>query len=220
MLTPVDCGAAPSGSIKTCLVADDHAAVTRFVGRLLLERGFEVLATVADGVDALDEIVRLRPDIAVLDLSMPNLSGIEVARRAAVSSPQTAVLLCTGCGQEVLLREALAAGVRGLVLKHAPVIELIRAIETVASGRVYVDPTLAVPLIEAGKKTSSRGDLSQREREVLCLIADGRSNEELGGELFISPQTVRTYVRKAMAKLQARNRTQAVATALRRSLIA
>src|SRR6266508_3554131 len=206
MLTPVDCGAAPSGSIKTCLVADDHAAVARFVGRLLLERGFEVLATVADGVDALDGIVRLRPDLAVLDLSMPNLSGIEVARRAAVSSPQTAVLLYTGCGQEVLLREALAAGVRGLVLKHAPVNELIRAVETVASGDVYVDPTLAVPLIEAGKKKSPRGDLTQREREVLCLIADGRSNEEIGRELFISPQTVRTYVRKAMSKLQARNR--------------
>lgn len=218
MLKTQDHLAAPSISTKTCLVADDHPAVTHVVSQLLLDRGFEVLATVEDGADALDEIVRLRPDIAVLDLAMPNLSGIEVARQAAVSSPETAVLLYTGHGQEALLREALDAGVQGLVLKHAPVIEVIRAIETVATGRVYVDPTLAVPLIEAGKKPS-RNDLTQREREVLRLIADGRSNEEIGKALYISPQTVRTYVRKAMAKLQCRNRTHAVATALRRSLI-
>ncbi len=160
MLKTQDHLAAPSTSTKTCLVADDHPAVTHVVSQLLLDRGFEV----------------------------------------------------------ALLREALDAGVQGLVLKHAPVIEVIRAIETVATGRVYVDPTLAVPLIEAGKKPS-RNDLTQREREVLRLIADGRSNEEIGRELYISPQTVRTYVRKAMAKLQSRNRTHAVATALRRSLI-
>src|SRR5881409_1620166 len=102
MLKPVDCSAAPSHSTKTCLVADDHPALTRFVGRLLLERGFEVLATVTDGVDALDEIVRLRPDIAVLDLSMPNLSGIEVARQRrsralrppCCSTPATARSCC------------------------------------------------------------------------------------------------------------------------------
>jgi len=218
MLTTEEHFAAPSTSTKTCLVADDHPAVTHVVSQLLLDRGFEVLATVEDGSDALDEIARLRPDIAVLDLAMPSLSGIDVARRAAVASPETAVLLYTGHGQEALMREALDAGVRGLVLKHAPVIEVLRAIETVASGNVYVDPTLAVPLIEAGKKPS-RNDLTQREREVLRLIADGCSNEEIGKELYISPQTVRTYVRKAMAKLRARNRTQAVATALRRSLI-
>ena len=158
------------------------------------------------------------PRFAVLDLSMPNLSGIEVARRSAVLSPETAVLLYTGDGQEVLLKEALDAGAKGFVLKHAPVIEVIRAIETVASGNVYVDPTLAVPLIDAGRKPS-RSQLTQREREVLRLIADGCSNEEIGKELSISPQTVRTYLRKVMAKLQAKNRTQAVATALRRSLI-
>jgi len=208
----------PSASAKTCLVADDHPAVTRFVSELLRGRGFEVVAMVGDGSDALDGIVRLRPDIAVLEISMPSLSGIEVARRAAVSSPETAVLIYTGHGDAATLSEARAAGVQGLVLKQAPVVELIRAIETVASGKVYLDPSLVVPLSAVGKKRS-RGDLTGREREVLRLIADGMSNEEIGEELFISKQTVRTHVRRAIAKLQARNRTQAVATALRRSLI-
>jgi len=209
---------ARSASAQTCLVGDEHPAVTRFVSELLLGRGFEVVASVGDGGDALDEIVRLRPDIAVLEISMPSLSGIEVARRAAVSSPATAVLIYTGHDDEAMLSEARAAGVQGLVLKQAPVVELIRAIEAVASGKVYVDPTLVVPLSAVGKKRS-RGDLTRREREVLRLIAGGMSNEEIGRELFISTQTVRTHVRRAIAKLQARNRTQAVATALRRSLI-
>jgi DNA-binding NarL/FixJ family response regulator len=203
---------------RTCLVADDHPAVTHVISQLLRDRGFEVLATVEDGTNALDTIERLRPDFAVIDLAMPGLSGIEVARAAAESSPETAVLLYTGHGQETLMKEALDAGVRGLVLKHAPVVEIIRAIEIVASGSVYVDPTLAVSLIAAGKKPA-RGELTMREREVLRLISDGKNNVEIGKELYISPQTVRTYVRKAMAKLKARNRTHAVATALRRSLI-
>jgi DNA-binding NarL/FixJ family response regulator len=203
---------------RTCLVADDHPAVTHVISQLLRDRGFEVLATVEDGTNALDTIERLRPDFAVIDLSMPGLSGIEVARAAAESSPETAVLLYTGHGQETLMKEALDAGVRGLVLKHAPVVEIIRAIEIVASGNVYVDPTLAVSLIAARKKPA-RGELTMREREVLRLISDGKNNVEIGKELYISPQTVRTYVRKAMAKLKARNRTHAVATALRRSLI-
>src|SRR6059036_3877148 len=154
MLKTVEDIAPLSASAKTCLVADDHPAVTRFVSELLVGRGFEVVAMVGDGSDALDGIVRLRPDIAVLEISMPSLSGIEVARRAAVSSPETAVLIYTGDDDEAMLREARQAGVQGLVLKQAPVVELIRAIETVASGNVYVDPTLAVPLSAVGKKRS------------------------------------------------------------------
>ncbi len=207
-----------SAPTKTWLVADDHPAVTRFVSARLLDRGFEVVATVGDGSDALDGIVRLHPDLAVLEISLPHLSGIEIARRASVSSPDTAVLIYTAQGEEAVLRDAREAGVRGLVLKDAPVIELTRAIEAVASGNVYVDPTVAVPLTGAGKKRSRKA-LTRREREVLRLIADGMSNEEIGSALFISPQTVRTHVRSAIKKLQARNRTQAVATALRRSLI-
>jgi DNA-binding NarL/FixJ family response regulator len=150
---------------------------------------------------------------------MPRLSGIEVARRAGRSAPESAIILYTAFGERALLTEALDAGARGFLLKEAPLGDLVRAVEMVAAGRTYVDPVLAGVLAtpEAGQKTPA---LTQREREVLRLLADGFSNEEIGKRLFISPETVRTHVRKAMDKLDADTRTQAVAIALRQSLIA
>ena len=109
-------------------------------------------------------------------------------------------------------------GVRGFVLKEAPLQDLVRAIELVAGGGTYVDPVLA-GLLASADVTGRLAALTQREREVLRLLADGQSNEEIGKTLFISPETVRTHVRKAMGKLDADTRTQAVATALRQQLI-
>jgi len=204
---------------KTCVIADDHPAVTHMIGCLLEERGYTIVASVPDGDRALLAIEEHRPDVAILDFAMPRQTGLDVARSAARTSPTTAILLYTGHGRDALLVEALAAGVRGLVLKHAPIADIVRAVDLVASGEIYVDPTLAAPLI-AARTSRTKGELTHREREVLRLMADGMKNEQIGAELFISPQTVRTYVRKAMAKLGAANRTQAVASALRRSLIA
>ena len=115
--------------------------------------------------------------------------------------------------------EALDAGARGFVLKEAPLPDLVRAVETVAHGGSYVDPVLA-GVIASAEAAGRIPKVTQREREILRLLADGLTNEEIGKELFISPETVRTHVRKAMAKLDADTRTQAVATALRQSLIA
>jgi DNA-binding NarL/FixJ family response regulator len=150
---------------------------------------------------------------------MPGHSGIEVARRIGKSAPQTAVILYTAFGERALLTEAMDAGARGFVLKEAPLTEVVRAVELVASGRTYVDPVLA-GVLSSSIATQKVAELTQRERDVLRLLADGLSNEEIGRELFISPETVRTHVRKAMARLDADTRTQAVATALRHSLIA
>jgi DNA-binding NarL/FixJ family response regulator len=133
--------------------------------------------------------------------------------------PETAILLYTGYGDRALLTEALDAGVQGFVLKEAPMDDLLRAVRSVAEGTTYVDPVLAGTLAAA----SVGGDmpqLTQRERDVLRLLADGLSNEEIGKRLFISAETVRTHVRKAMDKLDADTRTQAVARALRDRLIA
>jgi DNA-binding NarL/FixJ family response regulator len=115
--------------------------------------------------------------------------------------------------------EALDAGVRGFVLKEAPLADLVRAVRTVAGGGSYVDPVL-VGVLASPQAVEQLPALSQRERDVLRLLADGMSNEQIGKELFISPETVRTHVRKAMDKLDADTRTQAVAKALRQSLIA
>jgi DNA-binding NarL/FixJ family response regulator len=171
------------------------------------------------GTDALEKIAALKPQVALLDVRMPELGGIEIARQAVRKSPDTAIILYTGYGDRALLTEALDAGARGFVLKEAPLDDLLRAVKVVAGGGTYVDPVLAGVLASAAA-TDKLPALTQREREVLRLLADGLSNEEIGKELFISPETVRTHVRKAMNKLDADTRTQAVARALRGHLIA
>jgi DNA-binding NarL/FixJ family response regulator len=203
----------------SCLVADDHPAVVEAVADVLTAAGIRVVGKARDGDEALALIETEGPEVALLDLRMPGLSGIEVARRIDRGEGATAVILYTAFGDRALLTEALDAGARGFVLKEAPLAEVVRSVELVAAGRTYVDPVLA-GVISSSTATGRMVTLTQRERDVLRLLADGMSNEEIGRELFISPETVRTHVRKAMAKLDADTRTQAVATALRQSLIA
>jgi DNA-binding NarL/FixJ family response regulator len=203
----------------TCLIADDHPAVVEAVADVLTENGIEVAGRARDGREAIERIEETKPQVALLDLRMPSLSGIEVARLLSRSAPETAVILYTAFGDRALLIEAMDAGARGFVLKEAPLAEVVRAVELVAAGRTYVDPVLA-GVLSSSAATEKMSKLTQRERDVLRLLADGLSNEEIGKALFISPETVRTHVRKAMAKLDADTRTQAVATALRQSLIA
>jgi DNA-binding NarL/FixJ family response regulator len=171
----------------------------------------------SNGEEAATKIEATRPTVAVVDVRMPRLTGIEIAARVSRAVPETAVILYTAYGDRALLSEALDAGVRGFVLKEAPLQDLIRAVNMVAGGAVYVDPVLAGVL--AGAESERMPQLTKREREVLRLLADGLKNEEIGKRLFLSPETVRTHVQKAMRKLEADTRTQAVALALRQSLI-
>jgi DNA-binding NarL/FixJ family response regulator len=202
----------------TCVVADDHPAMLTAVTETLSRSGHDVVGQARDGGEAITLIEEHRPRVAIVDVRMPRLTGIEVAGRAAVSAPETAIVFYTAFGDRALLSEALDVGARGFVLKEAPLADLVRAVQLVAAGEAYVDPVLAGILVR-GQLTAPPRTLTQREREVLRLLADGLANEEIGRELHISPETVRTHVRKAMAKLDADTRTQAVATALRQSLI-
>jgi DNA-binding NarL/FixJ family response regulator len=202
----------------TAIVADDHPALLTAVTEVLVQVGFDVVGTARDGREALELIKAARPRIALVDVRMPRLSGIEVARELSRVAPDVGVVLYTAYGDRALLTEALDAGARGFVLKEAPLADLARAVRTVADGGTYVDPVLA-GVLAAPAVTQSLPALTRREREVLRLLADGLSNEEIGKQLFSSPETVRTHVRKAMDKLDADTRTQAVATALRQSLI-
>lgn len=206
-------------SSTTCIVADDHPAMVEAVAEMLTASGLSVVGRARDGEDAIAKIEARQPDVALIDVRMPRLGGVDVARRAAASAPNTAIILYTAYGDRALLTEALDAGARGFVLKEAPLTDLARAVELVAEGGTYVDPVLA-SFLASSRTTEKLRTLTQRERDVLRLLADGHSNEEIGKRLFISPETVRTHVRKAMAKLDADTRTQAVATALRQSLIA
>jgi DNA-binding NarL/FixJ family response regulator len=202
----------------TCLVADDHPVMVEAVCAFLADHGIEIAGRAQNGHEALEKIEARRPDVALVDLRMPRVSGVEVARRAAAASPETAVVLYTAYGDRAHLLEAIDAGARGFVLKEAPMADLGRAVEMVADGAVYVDPVLASAFArsEAADRLQT---LTQREREILRLLADGHTNEEIGKRLFISAETVRTYIRKAMKKLEADTRTEAVAKALRQSLI-
>jgi len=200
----------------TCIVADDHPVVAEAIRAVLVRRGIEVLAVAQNGESALEEIKRARPLIALLDMGLPDLEGAEVARRVRRVSPETAVIVFTGRTDFTALSEALDAGARGFVLKDAPLPDLVRAIEMVAEGALYIDPGLAGLLIEQGESDK----LTPKEREVLRLAADGLGNEQIGQRLYISPQTVRTHLGKAMAKLEVGSRTEAVAVALRQKLIA
>ena len=200
------------------MVADDHPAVLEAVAGFLVESGVDVVGRASDGEGALALIEQRAPAVALVDVRMPKLGGIEVARRAKQRAPGTSVILYTGYGDRALLTEALDVGVGGFVLKEAPLDDLLRAVRTVAGGTTYVDPVLAGTLA-ASAVGSELPDLSRRERDVLRLLADGLSNEEIGKRLFISAETVRTHVRRAMEKLDADTRTEAVARALRERLI-
>jgi DNA-binding NarL/FixJ family response regulator len=200
----------------TCVVADDHPVVGDAIRAVLAANGIEVLAVATDGEGALEVIAQERPLIALVDMGLPGLDGGEVARRVPRISADTSVIVFTGRSDFAVLIEALDAGARGFVLKEAPLPDLVRAIEMVAQGGMYVDPALASLLIEPEHSDK----LTPREREILRLIADGLGNEQIGTRLFISPQTVRTHVGKTMEKLEVHSRTEAVAVALRQKLIA
>jgi DNA-binding NarL/FixJ family response regulator len=202
-----------------CVVADDHPAVLDAACRFLAAAAdIEVVCRTSDGAQALRLIEEHRPDVALLDIRMPQLSGIEIARRLAASGSSTAVVLYTGYAERAVLLESLDVGVRGFVLKDAPLEDLARALRTVARGATYVDPALA-GLLSSVEVTSKLPLLTKREREILRLLADGMRNEQVALQLSISPLTVRTHVKHAMEKLEADTRTEAVAQALRQSLI-
>lgn len=198
------------------LIADDHPLVLGSVRDLLGEWGYDVVATTSSGTIALQKIEELRPDIALVDAQLPGIVGVELARRAARTAPETAVAIYTGYPHHALMHEAMDAGARAVVLKDAPLSELRRALETVAAGDIYLDPAVGGALVLSREAPQ----LTEREREILRFLAEGLTSDEIAGRLFISTHTVRAHVSRATARLGARTRIQAVATALRRGLIA
>ncbi|HKI90663.1 MAG TPA: response regulator transcription factor [Gaiellaceae bacterium] len=207
----------PRDAAVTCLLADDHPPVVEFLSRYLSQHGITITASTRDGAEALRRIEETRPAVAVLDVRMPRISGVEVARRLAAASSPTRVILYTGYGDRTFLADAIDAGVAGLVDKESPLDDLVRAVRIVAGGDTYIDPGLGAILLAV--RSGRVPTLTPRERDVLRLLADGCSNDVIAKQLSISGQTVRTHVQKAMERLGATTRTQAVATALREALI-
>jgi DNA-binding NarL/FixJ family response regulator len=208
-----------SGKRLRLLVADDHEAILDAVAHYASgEQDVELVGTATDGPQALQLIEQRRPDVALLDIRMHTFGGIEILNELATWESAPAVILYTGYPERSLLLEALDAGARGFLLKESVPSDLMRAVRVVGDGGTYIDPELAAVLASPEAATRLAG-LTKREREILRLLADGMRNQQVGEALFISPTTVATHVQNAMTKLDADTRTQAVASALRLSLI-
>jgi DNA-binding NarL/FixJ family response regulator len=200
-----------------CLLADDHPALLAAIGDYLEENGYTIVGPVSDGPRAVDVAAAEQPELAVVDYRMPGLGGRDLLKRLQEVAPDMRVLVYTAEAGDAIVHEALGRGAAGIVLKEAPLPDLIRALEAIRSGGTYVDPALATAAI--GAMRPSRPTLTPRERDVLHHLSRGESHEEIGHELGISIETVRTHLRKASEKLDASTRTQAVATAYRLGLI-
>ncbi|HMJ00167.1 MAG TPA: response regulator transcription factor [Gaiellaceae bacterium] len=200
----------------TVLLADDHPGILAAVSKYLDRNGLDVVASAQDGYEALRLIEEKQPDIALLDVRMPGASGIEVTRLAARRAPETAVILFSGYGSRGQVAEALDAGARGFLIKNVALAEVLRAVQVVSRGGTYIDATLA-----AGFAVPEDGPtLTRRQRNVLRLLASGERYEEIGRDLFVSTATVRKIMFNVKSELGAATATEAVAAALRHSLIA
>jgi DNA-binding NarL/FixJ family response regulator len=202
----------------TCALVDDHPAVLDAVSRFLESNGIVVVAALSNGTAAVDEIQRLRPAVAVVDLHLPGTDGIELARRViGKNGRDTAILLYTGYGDVARLTDAVAAGVSGFLVKDAPLTELIQAIRMVSGGATYIDPTLATPLLSGiGAKPAG---LTDDERALMRMLAEGLTTEDIALALSASRTTAQARIADVMRKLKADTRAQAVGVAIREGWI-
>ncbi|MFH1008233.1 MAG: response regulator transcription factor [Candidatus Latescibacterota bacterium] len=212
--------------MTTIVLADDHHVVREGLRTLLKNAtGFHVIGETGDGLAVVDMVERLKPDVLVLDLMMPGLNGSEITRRVRRRSPGTRVVVLSMYDNKAYVLETLEAGAMAYVLKVSPCEELVRAIREVAAGRRYLSPPLSEYVIEAYVRRirESRLDpcdtLTKREREVLCLAAEGHSSTAIADRLFISPRTAETHRANMMHKLGLHTRTELVRYAIQRGII-
>jgi DNA-binding NarL/FixJ family response regulator len=209
------------------LIADDQALVRAGFRKLLESAGIDVVGEASDGREAVDEARRLRPSVVLMDIRMPRLDGIEATRRLVADGERVRVLILTTFGLDDYVYDALRAGASGFMLKDAPPEELLAAIEVVARGDALIAPSVTRAVIEELVRRSP-GDrppppvldeLTDREREVLELLARGMSNAEIADRLVVSAGTVKTHVAHVLAKLGLRDRVQAVILAYEAGVI-
>lgn len=203
------------------LLADDHVLVRQGLRSLLEREKIPVVAEASDGQEAVRLATEHNPEIAVIDISMPTLNGIDAAREVTRSCPKTKVVLLTQHEEEQYLHEALQSGVRGYVLKSQVVNDLVHAIRQVSRGGFYLSPGVSQAVIEAYRSKSERPSdpLSIRERQVLQLIAEGKSTKDVASLLGISTKTAESHRSRLMKKLDIHETASLVRYAVRRGLI-
>jgi NarL family two-component system response regulator LiaR len=208
------------------LIADDHAVVRQGLRTFLeLQDEIEVVGEAADGFEAVELVQRTEPDVALLDLVMPRLGGLEAIRRIREVAPATRVLVLTSFADDDTVLPAVRAGAAGYLLKDVQPPELVGAIRTVHAGEALLAPAVATMLVEQlaaedGDGAAERDDhLTPREREVLALLARGRANKVIARDLGVSERTVKTHVSNILAKLNLTDRTQAAVYAVRHGIV-
>jgi DNA-binding NarL/FixJ family response regulator len=201
------------------VIVDDHEALRDGLAALLRSHGLEVLGAAGNVAAGFDLVEHSEPDVALVDIQLPDGSGIDLTRELLARHPELGVVLYTGASDADLLYSGLDSGARGYALKAGSMAELVGAIDRIAAGGSYVDPRLDRILLSP-RATAQVPQLSPREREIMHLMAEGRTAEAIGTELTVSVETVRTHVRNVIRKLQARNRVHAIALALERGEIA
>lgn len=210
------------------LIADDHGIVRKGL-RLQLEQheGFEVVGEATDGREAVKMAEELKPDLVIVDIAMPNLNGIQASAQMVKKNPKLGVVILSMHSDESYITRALSAGARGYLLKETAEVDLERAVEVVAAGKPFFSPAIAKTLLEDYmRQLQQRGLhdtydlLTDREKEVLQLLAEGKSNKEVATTLELSPNTVETHRTRIMQKLDLHSSADIVLYAVRKKIIA
>lgn len=209
------------------LLVDDHDLFRTGLRNLLEEQGIEIVGEAATGAEAIGHVRELTPDVVVMDLNMPAMGGVEATRHIAELSPLTRVVMLTISDEDNDVMDAILAGACGYLLKDASIQELVAGIRSAARGESLISPHIAAKVLQRVRATSAqpdieqliRAELSEREIEVLKLIANGKDNAVIAAELHISPKTVKNHISNILMKLQIDNRIQAAVYAVRSGIV-
>ncbi len=209
------------------LIADDHDLFRTGLRNLLEEQGVHVVGEASTGGEAVRSVQELAPDVVVMDLNMPGMGGVDATRHIAGVSPLTRVVVLTISDQDADVMDAILAGACGYLLKDSSIQDLMAGIEAAYRGESLISPTIAAKVLQRVRATSAqpeiadtiRSELSAREIEVLKLIANGKDNAVIAGELHISPKTVKNHISNILMKLQIDNRIQAAVYAVRSGIV-
>ncbi len=209
------------------LIVDDHDLFRTGLRNLLEEQGIQIVAEASTGLDAVRLAREEAPDVVVMDLNMPSMGGVEATRHITSIAPLTRVVMLTISDQDSDVMDAILAGACGYLLKDASIQELVAGIEAASRGESLISPVIATKVLQRIRATGTqpdiadtiRAELSDREIEVLKLIANGKDNAVIAGELCISPKTVKNHISNILMKLQIDNRIQAAVYAVRSGIV-
>jgi DNA-binding NarL/FixJ family response regulator len=217
----------PTAETLRVLLVDDHDLFRTGLRNLLEEQGVQVIGEAADGQQAVRMVRELAPDVVVMDLNMPGMTGVEATRQVTTLAPLTRVVVLTISDQDEDVMNAILAGACGYLMKDSSIHDLMQGIRAAAIGESLISPHIAAKVLQRMRATGTseqdaetiRAELSDREIEVLKLIANGKDNAQIAGELHISPKTVKNHISNILMKLQIDNRIQAAVYAVRSGIV-